>query len=307
MENQNINSDNDRFLAQWLAGELTNNELKTMVSESDFKTFMKMKKALETHEALESSTAPSFAKIQNRISKSPTKVTTLNRNWWMGIAASMILLIGSFWFLGDNTVTVETNYGEQKVLALLDGSEVILNSKSTLSYDEDDWELNRTLTLDGEAYFKVKKGSTFTVKTKNGHVQVLGTQFNVNTIRDFFEVVCYEGKVGVHTQNEDYVLLPSNSVRRINGYDIEQWNTGSERPTWVEGESTFKSVPLSYVLASLESQYDIKIDASAIDLSQVYTGSFTNKDLNTALKTVFKSLQIQYVEKEKGNIYLSTK
>lgn len=307
MKNKELNSDNDRFLGQWLAGELTDNALKTMISESDFNAFLKIRKGIEAHETLEASTAPSFAKIQNRISKKPTKIRALNTNWWIGIAASMVLLFGLFTMLGDDMVTVETNFGEQKTIVLLDGSEVILNSKSTLTYDEDEWESNRTLTLNGEAYFRVKKGSTFTVETQNGHVQVLGTQFNVNTVSDFFEVVCYEGKVSVQTLSEDYVLLPSNSLRRINGNNIEKWDTNYVRPTWVEGESSFKSVPLSYVIAALESQYNIAIDATTIDLTQIYTGSFTHKDLNTALKTVFKSLQIQYVEKEKGNIYLSTK
>lgn len=307
MKQQELNNNADRFLAQWLAGELTDAELKTLVSDEDFRAFLKLKRGLEAHEALEASTATSFDKIQQRITNTPAKVKTLNTSWWIGIAASLIILFGVFAMLRDDMVTVETNFGEQKTIALLDGSEVILNSKSTLTFDEDDWEANRTLTLDGEAYFKVKKGSTFTVKTQNGHVQVLGTQFNVNAVSDYFEVVCFEGKVGVHTQNEDYVLLPSNSVRRINGHNIETWDTQKQGPTWVEGESSFKSVPLPYVIATLESQYNIAIDASAVDLSQIYTGSFTHKDLNIALKTVFGSLQIQYVEKEKGNIYLSEK
>lgn len=307
MEKQNLNSDNDRFLAQWLAGDLSDNELKFLVSEADFKTFLKIKKGIEAYEVLEGSTASSFAKIQDRIGKQPTKVKTLNTNWWIGIAASLIILFGLFSLLGDEMVTIDTISGEQKTIVLLDGSEVILNSKSTLTYNEDEWKSNRRLTLDGEAYFKVKKGSTFTVTTENGDVQVLGTQFNVNTVNDYFEVVCFEGKVSVQTHNEDYILLPSNSVRRINGHNIEQWNTHRFQPSWVEGESSFKSTPLPYVIVALESQYDITIDASAIDSTHVYTGSFTHKDLNTALKTVFKSLQIQYVEKEKGNIYLSTK
>ena len=307
MKNQDLNSENDRFLAQWLAGELTDHKLKSLISEADFNAFLKIKKGIETHEALEGLTASSFAKIQDKIAKKPTKVKILNTNWWIGIAASIVLLFGLFSMFDDDMVTIETNFGEHKTIALLDGSEVILNSKSTLTYNEDEWESNRTLTLDGEAYFKVKKGSTFTVETQNGHVKVLGTQFNVNTVSDFFEVVCFEGKVSVQTLSEDYVLLPTNSVRRINGNDIEKWDTNSERPSWVEGESSFKSVPLSYVIPALESQYDITIEASAIDLKQIYTGSFTHEDLNTALKTVFKSLQIQYVEKEKGNIYLSTK
>ncbi len=302
------NNENDTFLAQWLAGKLSDAELKILVSESDYKSFLKLKKGLVAYEALEASTEPSFDKIQEKIALKKGKVRRLNNNpWFIGIAASIVLFIGLFSILGNDVVTIETNFGEQKTIALLDGSEVIINSKSTLTYNEDDWKENRTLTLDGEAYFKVKKGSTFTVETANGKVQVLGTQFNVNTVEDLFEVVCFEGKVSVQTNDESFILRPTNSVRRINGNTIEQWNVTNINPSWIHGESSFKSVPIKYVISALESQYNIQIHSNAIDENILYTGSFTHKNLNTALKTVFKSLQIQYFEKEKGNIYLNIK
>jgi ferric-dicitrate binding protein FerR (iron transport regulator) len=310
MKTEDLNNDKEIFLAQWLAGELSDNALKTKVSEADFQAFLKIRKGIETYEALESSTERSFGKIQDHIAHTSSngKVRKLPTNTWLiGIAASIVLFFGLFSIIGDDMVTIETNFGEQKTIALLDGSEVILNSKSTLTYLEDEWNDNRTLTLRGEAYFKVKKGSTFTVTTENGNVKVLGTQFNVNSVSDLFEVVCFEGKVSVQTKAEDYILLPSNSVRRINGHTIEKWETTDANPTWIDGESSFKSVPLPYVIAALESQYNITIDSKTIDQTLIYTGSFTHKDLDTALKTVFKSLNIRYTEKEKGHIYLRTK
>lgn len=308
MNTEHLNNEKDTFLAQWMEGKLSNTELKSLVSETDYNAFLKLKKGVETLEALEGPADASFEKIQERIAQKKGKVRKLNSNSWLiGIAASMVLFFGLFSILGDNMITIDTHYGEHKTIALLDGSQVILNSKSTLTYNEDDWETNRTLQLDGEAYFKVKKGSTFTVKTQNGSVKVLGTQFNVNSVSDLFEVICFEGKVSVETKNEDYTLLPTHSVRRINGNTIEKWQTLDANPTWINGESSFKSVPLKYVISALESQFDITINSETIDNTQIYTGSFTHKDLDTALKTVFKSLQIRYTEKEEQNIYLSKK
>lgn len=308
MKAKNLHNDTETFLAKWLAGELTDDELKALVSEADFNSFLKIRKGIEAYELLESETDSSFAKIQDQISQKEHKVRRLMpKAWVIGIAASIVLFFGLFTIFDDGITTIETNFGEQKTIALLDGSEVILNSKSILTYDEDNWTSKRTLNLKGEAYFKVKKGSTFTVITSNGDVKVLGTQFNVNAVSDLFEVICFEGKVSVTSKGEDYILLPSKSVRRINGHAIEQWETIETKPTWIDGESTFKSVPLQYVIAALEAQYNISINAEDIDSTIIYTGSFTHKDLSTALKTVFKSLQIRYIEKEKGNIYLSTK
>ncbi|MEM5564339.1 FecR family protein [Psychroserpens sp. AS72] len=312
MKEEKSHNNNDTFLAKWLEAELSDDELRALVSEADYNAFLKIRKGIDMYDVLESSTDASFVKIQDHISKSKRqekgKVRQLNSNsWLLSIAASVVLLFGLFFILGDDIVTIETNYGEQKTIALLDGSEVILNSKSTLTYDKDNWETNRTLSLKGEGYFKVKKGSTFTVVTDNGNVTVLGTQFNVNSYSDLFAVSCFEGKVSVTTNKETYILLPTNSVRRINGYEAEQWDTADTNPSWIHGESTFKSVPLKYVIAKLESQYNITIEAKEINSNLIYTGSFTHKDLNIALKTVFNSLQIRYIEKEKGNIYLSTK
>lgn len=310
METQDLNNENNTFLAQWLAGDLSDQELKMLVSETDFQSFLKIRKGIEAYEVLESPATASFTKIQNRLSTttSETKVRKLNTSqWFIGVAASILILFGVFSIMNNDLVTIETNFAEQKTIALLDGSEVILNAKSTIHYNEDEWEDNRTLTLSGEAYFKVKKGSTFTVSTENGSVNVLGTQFNVNSVGDLFEVVCYEGKVSVQTKVENYVLFPANSIRKINGHAAENWKTTATIPTWINGESSFKSVPLSYVISALESQYNIKIDSKNIDETLIYTGSFTHKNLRTALTTVFKSLQIQYIEKENGTIYLSTK
>ncbi|WP_296382619.1 FecR family protein [Winogradskyella sp.] len=304
MENQNSNIEKDTFLAQWLEGDISDAELKTLVSEDDFKTYQKLKKGFGISEQLDGSIDESFSKIQQRITNKTPNVLPLYRSWTIGIAASFVLLFGLFSIFGNSNIIIETGFGESKIVTLLDGSEVILNSKSKLSYNDEDWKENRTLSLDGEAFFKVQKGSTFTVNTNNGSVTVLGTQFNVNSTNDFFDVVCYEGKVKVKTTQSEHVLLPSNSVRKINGHPSESSITQLIRPTWIAGESTFKSVPVRYVISALESQYNIKFDTDAIDDTTIFSGSFPHNNLKVALKTVFETLHIKYFEKEKRNIKL---
>ncbi|MEY8848420.1 FecR family protein [Psychroserpens sp. XS_ASV72] len=309
MKKQDLQHINDTYLAKWLSGELTDEQLKDLVSEADYNAFLKLRKGVDAYVDLNTETDTSFEVIQKRIANTKaTKVRTLGANrWWIGIAASIVVLFGLFYILNNDVTQIETQFGEQKTLVLLDGSEVILNSKSTIRYNEADWKENRALELDGEAYFKVTKGSKFTVKTNYGTVEVLGTQFNVKTNLDLFEVACYEGKVRVESNNESVILLPTNNVRRINGYDLEQWNAVETDPSWLDGESTFKSVPLKYVISALESQYNVTFDTTQIDTNIIYTGGFPNDSLNIALQTVFKTLDITYNEKEKGVIYLNVK
>lgn len=311
MENQNLNIDKDTFLAQWLEGDISDVELKNLVSEVDFKAYKKLKKGFEVSDKLEASIESSFAEIQKRISEKQqekeSRVRPLYRNWIVGTAASIVLLFGLFSLFGTDAVSIETGFGDHKTIALLDGSEVILNSKSKIIYDKSDWKDNRVLTLEGEAYFKVEKGNTFTVKTANGSVTVLGTQFNVNSTKDFFDVVCYEGKVNVKTNASDHILFPTNSVRKINRDTPESSVTQLIKPTWIAGESTFKSVPIKYVISALEDTYNITFNAETIDDSTIFTGSFPHNNLNVALKTVFETLDIKYSEKEDRNIKLRYK
>ena len=305
MELQKSNIENDTFLAHWLEGEITDIELKQLVSESDYIKYLKIRKGLEALDKINAPLDITFAKIQQKINSKNEKVIPLNyKPWLLAIAASILLFFGLFSIFDTNQVAFETGYGELKTIALLDGSEVILNSKSSISYNEKQWKSNKSVVLKGEAFFKVKKGSDFTVTTPNGSVKVLGTQFNVKSLDDLFETTCYEGKVNVFSNSESFILLPANSIRRINGNTVETWNTEFNNPSWLNGESSFKSVPVKYVISALEAQYQVEINSQNIDTSIIYTGSFTHNDIDTALQTVFKSLQIQYIEKENRKIDL---
>ena len=305
MEKQNSNSNDETFLANWLEGKISDAELKNRISEADYSSYLKMRKGFEVSNQLNASIKDSFNKIKDKTANKKTTVRKLHPiSWSIGVAASIILLFGLFSIFTTDLITHKTNFGETKTISLLDGSEVILNSKSTITFNEVDWKENRQLTLNGEAYFKVEKGSTFTVNTNNGSVVVLGTQFNVNSKDDFFDVVCYEGKVSVNSNSLDYILLPTNSFRKINESSLESSTTQLSQPTWIEGESTFKSVPIKYVIAALEDQYNIKIDSELIDDSTIFSGSFPHENLNIALITVFDALKIRYNQKEKRKIKL---
>jgi len=305
MEKQNLNSNKETFLANWLEGKISDAELKNRISEADYSSYLKMRKGFEVSNQLNASIKDSFNKIKDKTANKKTTIRKLHPiSWSIGVAASIILLFGLFSIFTTDLITHKTNFGETKTISLLDGSEVILNSKSTITFNEVDWKENRQLTLDGEAYFKVEKGSTFTVNTNNGSVVVLGTQFNVNSKDDFFDVVCYEGKVSVNSNSLDYILLPTNSFRKINGSSSESSTTQLLQPTWIDGESTFKSVPIKYVITALEDQYNIKIDSELIDDSTIFSGSFPHENLNIALITVFDALKIRYNQKEKRKIKL---
>ena len=167
------------------------------------------------------------------------------------------------------------------------------------------WNTNRVLFLEGEGYFRVKKGSTFTVNTPSGSVTVLGTQFNVNSRNNYFEVICYEGKVSVKNKQTTHILKATDYLRNIEGV-ITASKVKTIQPNWISGESDFKSTPIKYVIEAMELHFNVQFDTQNIDENIVFTGSFSNNDLDTALKTVFAPLKIKYI-KEDNTILLRLK
>ena len=293
------------FLAKWLEDKLTDNELKELVTLDDYQRLLNLRKGLKDFEMLEQPLDSSLVKIKNSITQKRNTISNkFNYKWSFSIAATLAILFGLFFLMSTNEISHKTAFGEQKIIELPDGSQVTMNSKSLIEFNPDSWESNRILKLSGEAYFKVKKGSQFTVNTDNGNVIVLGTEFNVNSSENYFEVICYEGKVKVEKNTKEYILTPGKTVRKYNNNLIEEYITNKNFPAWTKGESSFISVPLEFVIASIEKQYNLVVLADDIDKTRVYTGSFTHNNLDLALASVFKTMNIKYLKKDNGIISL---
>jgi len=303
MENKINNK--EYFLAKWLEGKLTDLELKQLVSSNDYQLYLNLRKGISNFELLEQPLNSSLKKIKNRIfNKRKATTIKINYKWALSIAASLAIIFGLYFLMPSSEISHSTAFGQQKVIELPDGSLVTINSKSTIEFNLDSWQSSRVLNLSGEAYFKVKKGSQFTVNTSNGDVVVLGTEFNVNSSHNFFEVICYEGKVKVEKNSKAYILTPGKIIRKFNENKLEENFTNKNFPDWTTGESTFISVPLEFVIKSIEKQYNLTVISNQVDITRVYTGSFTHNNLDVALATVFKTMNIKYLKKDNGIISL---
>lgn len=285
---------NKKEIVKWFNNELSNKEVEDLKQSEDLQTLEKIAyyaSQLETpkvdaHAAMEAFTTRNHSK---------TKIRTLNYTLFYKIAAVLVVLLTSAYFLFFNSITtVETQVAQTRTVRLPDNSAVILNATSKLSFNEKKWEEERVLTLEGEAFFKVQKGRTFSVNTAAGIVKVLGTQFNVKERKNYFEVHCYEGLVSVTYRNQTIKLPRGTAFRVINGTieNIEDFN--AKNPSWIQQESSFTKIPLDQVIAELERQYDIKIKAEGVDASKLFTGSFTHSDKDIAIQAVTIPLKLRY-------------
>lgn len=285
----------DTFLARWISGELTPEELSEFENSKDYPTYVKINDASQKLIAPKFEQQLVFNKIEQHLKKKEErKVIKFIPNWAYAVAASIVLLLGFLYFY-DAESHYKTGFGEQLAVLLPDNSKVQLNANSDLDFKSRNWKNNRELYLSGEAFFDVEKGQTFRVSSDEGTVEVLGTEFYVISRKDYFEVRCQEGKVRVSSDkaNDETILLPGNAVRVLNK-KMEKWDYDINEPNWLIGESTFQNTPLSQVIISLENQFKINFDASDVDLSERFTGGFTHKDLNLALKTVMIPMDISY-------------
>ena len=217
------------------------------------------------------------------------------RLWPVAAAAAVALLV---WFaLPSGTQKIVADAGQQETLQLPEESNVVLNAGSKLVYGKRTFARDRSLKLDGEAFFRVKPGSTFTVETPYGSVTVLGTSFNVYARDGKLEVECFTGKVRVDASNgEAAVIEPGESAVAKDGkLSQSTFVADAGQPEWTEGRFRFANRPMRDVIAELERQFDVRIEYDPAIGELTYTGLFERGDLDTALQLITWPLHITYV------------
>ncbi|WP_339839023.1 FecR domain-containing protein [uncultured Maribacter sp.] len=286
----------DNYLAKWLNDELTEAELAEFKKSEAYETYQQIKESSSQLESPEFDMDKAWETIDEHKTEKETKVFILSpfKKFLRVAAIIAVLLTGSFFYLSTLSESFSTDFAENKTISLPDTSEVILNAESELAFSKNKWDTNRNVDLKGEAYFKVAKGKKFTVATDQGLVTVLGTLFNVETRRDYFEVTCFEGLVSVTIDGEETKLPAGNSLLMLNGKSSMLKAAINGKPSWLSNESSFKSIPLNYVLDELQRQYNIEITTENINTTQLFSGSFSNENLELALKSISVPLQIKF-------------
>ncbi|MAB58201.1 MAG: hypothetical protein CL524_11705 [Aequorivita sp.] len=298
---------NDYLLHKWLNNEATPEELEQLKADPKYASYIKIADASSDFEIAEMNSQANFEAISNKI-KSVRRLQ--NRNIFSvvwKVAAVFALLLAGYYYTTTLDTSVKTEIAQTQTFLLPDGSEVALNAASKITYNKKDWANIRELTLDGEAYFKVKKGSNFSVKTDEGTVSVLGTQFNVSARDGLFIVACFEGLVSV-AFNDTLLKLPAGQKIQIeNGKLMLNEANPNHSPVWLNDESSFENVSLQRVLEELERQFAVKVTVNNVNLDKKFTGTFTHKNLELALKSICEPLQLTYKISNNGAVTIDAK
>ncbi len=228
--------------------------------------------------------------------------------WVSSVAAGILLLFGLWQLWSTYSETeIASARGAHTQYVLPDGSEVHMNSESSLTFKKSRFPGQRVLSFNGEGFFNVKKGGSFTITTPKGEVKVLGTSFNVFSRDDIFKVTCSTGKVMVAADGQSVIIEPGESAELINGtlkgFRDEKFRyiTG-----WINGEFYFENTPLNLVFNEISRQFNVRFIGKERK-NEYFTGSFTNKDLRTALEIVCIPMNLEYEIDKKGEISISDK
>lgn len=227
------------------------------------------------------------------------------RSFWVGAAASLTLLIsvGYLLTLGHSTEHI-ADVGEMKIVELPDQSEIVLNANSTINYDAENWSESRKLFLDGEAFFSVEKGSSFTVETSNGQIRVLGTSFNVYSRDNELNVSCKTGKVEVNNENNTVLLTPGLCTYSKNGRLVEPHSYDAELVgIWQQREYYhFENVPLQNVFDELSRQFSVTFELNDVPKDIVVNADINIQQLDKALNVVCTTYGLR-ADKRKNSVY----
>ena len=214
-----------------------------------------------------------LARLHREMSPAPkARMISLSRRAAAVAAAAVVLAMSVEFFVVkhlsvDTTwlVTAETSKGR---FTLPDGSVVWLNADSRLAYSNRFSDFGeRSVLLEGEAFFDVKRDTLHPFEVKMGGlgVRVLGTRFNASYKPDLGveEVTLLSGSVEVeHSRSRNAVrLVPNQNC----AYDVATGQmtvrdvTASNYCSWTGNSIIFDNMALEDIAVNLEHWYNIRI------------------------------------------------
>ncbi len=274
----------DELIAKYLANEAHVDEIAFVESwarenESNKKYFDQFRTIFEKAGVAGDSqmfdTDAAWTKFSSSIKKQESKLIKLHpgevKQLGWRIAASIVVVLGvglfAYQFMRPSAVQPVLVAAAETVLTdtLPDGSNIVLNKETELSYSFDEKKKAHTVRLKGEAYFNIHHDDkqSFIIEIDGVYVRDIGTSFNVKAYPESntIEVVVETGEVMFYTDNDSGVYL------RENGKGI--YDRVTKRFTIAQPDENalayktrlfnFNDTDLATVVESLNVVYDKKI------------------------------------------------
>lgn len=265
--------------------------------------------------------------------------------WYYRIAAAAVLLIClAVWKFLPETSSIQavtgqnneivTKKGTKSKVLLPDGSSVMLNADSRLTYSEKFNKNVREVILEGEAFFDVVKDSSrpFIVHTSGISIRVLGTAFNVKSYpaEPTIEATLVRGIIEVQKNDQPgasriYLKPNEKLVYRKSGFNAgiatavtQQSTAGKEdkaqkenisistlpkvnsdsvrtETSWMYGRLLFEGQSFRQLAPAMERWFNVKISFQEENVSAIrFRGAFEDESVEEALQAMQLTAPFSY-------------
>lgn len=274
-------------------------------------------------------------------------------NWHVVLsvaAASLLLIISTFYFYqkyslakqSDVTTEYVVPYGSKSHVILPDGSKIWLNAGTKLTYGGLFGIKERTVVLNGEAFFDVKPSKfPFIVNTSEIEIKVVGTLFNVKAYSEEkkIETTVTKGKVEVFqksankkvqlTQNQQATLYVGKNADQVSekksnkkSHLIETKNDKNEPvvlkvdnnitpelfTSWKDNKWMIERESLENLATMLERKYNVNIVFKDDALKNyIFSGVLKDETLSQVLEAIKLTAPISYSLDEKTVVFSENK
>lgn len=319
------NTIDDSLIAKFLAGEATpeeailvtdwidqSNENKTLFSQA------------QQAWALQENISPEVIDKSQAWRSVSKRISTMRRSRTLGftplrIAAAVLVLVSvaaAVYLLIPSTPMKEewitTNSKEEIFnLPLPEGTSIVLNKNSTLSYPKEFKNATRLVKLTGQAFFDVmhKPDQPFIIECGDVSIKVLGTAFNVSGLNNasIVETQVTRGKVMMYDKDNSIIIeagWTGSYERSSKKLSLKKTKTENNLG-YATHTFTFEDTSLKQVTENLSESYGVTFVFENEKLKDCHlTSSYNNKPLSFILNVIAESLNLEYTVK--GNtVYLS--
>lgn len=306
-----FSTETEERVQRWLINEETTDDKES--ASLEYWDSLDLAPNARTHSALD--------RVNQRIGYSQPHIVKLPLYKRLSRIAAVLIplfVVAGGYFYYNNTqnslIEISVAYGEDKYLVLPDSSEIWINAGTTIKYPKEFKGEQRTIYLDGEAYFSVKRNISkpFIVETNNLSVKVLGTRFNVKAYTDDKKVVATltNGKVEVSTDKNSYILKPNEQLIFNTNTLVTIINEvpSSETDAWLSGQLIFTDSSFSEILQTLERHFNVSIESNITNSKELYTVKFLKNDsLDDVLNILSDVIGGFSVQKQENKIILNRK
>lgn len=219
---------------------------------------------------------------------------------------------------------INTERGAKTTVHLPDGSVVILNSGSRLSYDKDFGVKNRLINLEGEAYFDVKKNPSMPMIVSAGavEVKVLGTTFNVKAYAEdsLVEASLFTGTIQLSTekdpervillrprekviinQKQNLYTIPStvketrNETVSLQHMAFNRSDSSFDETAWLKNKMIFRAARFRDIANELQRKFNVDIYFSDTTFQDIrITVTFSEESIHEILSALQQTIPFHY-------------